>query len=247
MPPIIALTTYGRHETKVDSIHYDEYFSIPAKYVDAVRRAGGTAVLLPPGETRWADVLKLIDGIIIIGGADIHPSHYDGNAEHPDLTTFDSERDEAELRLAKQLAKTNIPTFAICRGMQVVNVALGGKLHEHIPDIVDKDIHRNAEGGWQLQALEAEAESRLANTMQESTVATYSGHHQAVKDIGEGLKVTACSADGIVEALELENHPWFVAVQWHPEMSAATDETQQRLFDDLVNAAKETQHLKDSL
>ncbi len=239
MFPIIGLTTYGRHELRVDSKHYDEHFAIPAQYIDAVRRAGGLAVLFPPGENKWDDLLKLIDGIIIIGGSDIHPSEYGGNAKHPDLTGFDLERDESELQLAKLLPKTTLPTLAICRGMQVVNVALGGSMHEHIPDIVNKDIHRNDEGGWQVQALKAESDSQLAKTMQATHVSTYSGHHQAVKSIGEGLCVTACAADGIVEALELSGHPWFVAVQWHPEVSAAHDETQQRLFDDLVNAAKE--------
>ena len=238
MSPVIGLTTYGRYELKVESNLYDEYFAIPTQYVDAVRRAGGTAILLPPGETDWQNILSWIDGIILIGGSDINPVRYGGNHEHPHLTGLDSERDESELALARLLPTTTLPTLAICRGMQVVNVALGGSILEHIPDSVDKDIHRSAEGGWQVQALTADKDSQLAKTMQALDVETYSGHHQAVKEIGEGLCVTACAADGIVEALELAGHPWFVAVQWHPEMSAATDETQQRLFDDLVKAAR---------
>jgi putative glutamine amidotransferase len=116
-------------------------------------------------------------------------------------------------------------------------VALGGTLHEHIPDVQDRDIHRSAEGGWTVQTVGVDADSQLASIMAATEVETYSGHHQAVKDIAEGLTVTATAADGIVEGLELAGHPWFVAVQWHPEITADHDPTQQRLFDALVEAA----------
>jgi len=235
---------YGRNEVKVDSIHYDEYFSIPAHYVDAVRRAGGTPLLIPPGgensNEHWKSILKSVDGVIIIGGSDVHPSRYGGDANHPDLTKHDLERDASELALTEVLLNDTLPVLGICRGMQVMNVALGGSLIEHIPDVQEQDIHRNNEGGWQVQGLTADADSKLAQTMQATEVTTYSGHHQAVKTLGDGLKITAQAPDGIVEAIEIEEHkhPWFVAVQWHPEMSAAEDETQQRLFDELVEEAK---------
>ncbi len=239
MKPIIGITTYGRNEIVVESHYYDAYFVIPAAYVDAVRRAGGVPVLLPVGEPDWADALAAVDGLIITGGADIHPAHYGGNAEHPHLTKFVPDRDVSDLALVELLTtQPDLPALCICRGMQVLNVALGGAMHEHIPDVQPEDIHRNSEGGWAVQPLTAAPDSRVAAAMQSTTVATYSGHHQAVKHVAPNLAVTAAAPDGIVEALEHTGHPWLVGVQWHPECSAAEDASQQRLFDTLVEKAR---------
>ncbi len=238
MKPIIGITTYGRNEIMVESHYYDAYFVIPAAYVDAVRRAGGVPVLLPVGEPDWADALAAVDGLIITGGADIHPAHYGGNVDHPHLTHFVLDRDQSDFALVDLLvAQPDLPTLCICRGMQVLNVALGGAMIEHIPDVQPDDIHRSREGGWAVQPLTALADSRVARAMQCTTVATYSGHHQAVKIIAPTLHVTATAPDGIIEALEHTAHPWLVGVQWHPERSAAEDVTQQRLFDALVEKA----------
>jgi len=236
--PIIGITTYGRNEVPVESRYYDAYFVIPAAYVDAVRRAGGTPVLLPPGETDWAAVLAAVDGIVVTGGADIEPSHYGGDAAHPQLTSFVPDRDAADFALVQQLADQHeVPALCICRGMQVLNVALGGSMHEHIPDIQPVDIHRGDDGGWAVQPLTAQPASRVATAMAATAVTTYSGHHQAIKSVAHPLQVTATAPDGIVEALEHHDHPWLVGVQWHPECSAAVDVTQQRLFDVLVEKA----------
>ena len=239
MAPIIGITTYGRHERQIESIHYDGYYTLPADYVDAVRRAGGVPILLPPGENNWEAWLEIIDGLIISGGSDIEPGQYNGNSNHPNLTKHAPTRDESELALAKSvLQKIDTPSLFICRGMQVVNVAAGGSLHEHIPDIQPEDIHRGEDGGWAMQAVNVESGSALEKVMQVETAVPYSGHHQAIKEVGEGLKVSSKAADGIIEALEKTDHPYFIAVQWHPEKSAADDESQQRLFDKLVQAAK---------
>ena len=235
MNPIIGITTYGRYESKLSTTHYDEHFLLPAQYVDAVRRAGGVPVLLPPGEPNWHDWLRVVDGVIISGGSDIHPSQYDGDSEHPNLTVIDHQRDETELALARHLAqKEQRPTLCICRGMQVLNVALGGSMSEHLPDILPEDIHRGADGGWTVQPLQADPATLLAKVMGTTDVATYSGHHQAVKKVAPSLQITATAEDGVVEALGDAAHPWLIAVQWHPEVSAERDETQQRLFDELV-------------
>ncbi|MDJ0753506.1 MAG: gamma-glutamyl-gamma-aminobutyrate hydrolase family protein [Ardenticatenaceae bacterium] len=239
MKPIIGLTTYGRHELKIDYKFYDDFFAIPAQYVDAVRRAGGVPVLLPPGETSWDEIFHMVDGMIITGGADIHPAAYGGNAAHPSLTRLAPDRDTFELALAQEVMdRETHPTLCICRGMQILNVALGGTMSEHIPDILDEDIHRSEDGGWTQQPVVVHPGSLLGEIMQADHVVTFSGHHQAIKDVGGGLTVSALAPDGIIEALEAAGHPWLVAVQWHPEVSAADDVTQQRLFDDLVAAAK---------
>ena len=238
--PVIGLTTYGRHETGFKTTHYAEWFAIPTLYVDAVRRAGGIPVLLPPGESSWDAILNILDAVVVIGGGDIHPDNYNGNNTHPQLARLDAERDASELALVAKLAgESPIPTLCICRGMQVANVALGGTLHEHVEDIVLEDIHRGVDKGWTVQPLRAEPGSKLAEIMKAIEVATYSGHHQALKELGEGLSVTATAEDGIIEAVELTGHPWFIAVQWHPEVSASEDATQQRIFDELVKIARE--------
>lgn len=239
MKPIIGITTYDRNEIPIESRYYDGYFATPAPYVDAVRRAGGVPVLLPPGETDWRELLSTLDGLVISGGADIDPTHYGGNREHSALTNLVPCRDQSDFALIELLVQQpDVPTLCICRGMQVLNVALGGAMHEHIPDIQPEDIHRSADGGWAIQPLTAVPGSRVATAMQSTAVATFSGHHQAIKEVAPALQVTATAPDGIIEALEHSGHPWLVGVQWHPECSAADDESQQRLFDTLVQQAK---------
>lgn len=240
MKPIIGITTYGRSEVAVDSTYYDAYFSVPAAYVDAVRRAGGIPVLLPVGEPDWIDALAAVDGLVITGGVDIEPVHYGGNSAHPHVTHLVPERDAFDFALINLLVnRPDVPTLCICRGMQVLNVALGGSMHEHIPDIQPEDIHRSANGFWTVQPLTAQPGSRVATAMRSTDVCTYSGHHQAVKAVAPDLQVTASAPDGIIEALEHIEHPWLVGVQWHPECSAEEDVTQQRLFDTLVAKARE--------
>lgn len=238
--PVIGITTTGRSEGHVTSTHYDEFYSTPAQYVDAVRRAGGIPLLIPPGGQDWDAVLHLLDGVIITGGTDIDPAEYNGNADNPNLYPADKERDHAELSFTRHLInEKHTPVLAICRGFQVVNVATGGTLHEHILDIRDTDIHRNAEGLWQMQDVSIESDSLTAQIMGQTKVNTTSGHHQAVKDVGNGLRVVGTASDGIIEAMEMPDHPWLVAVQWHPEVTAAKDQSQQAIFDALVEKAKE--------
>ena len=238
MKPIIGITTYGRDERKIETLYYDEFFYLPTLYVDAVRRAGGAPVLLPPGGLDWHEWLALIDGLIVSGGGDVHPAAYRGDVGHSSIAGVDLNRDASEIDLLRQVTGAEPkPTLCICRGMQVLNVALGGTLHEHIPDVRQEDMHRAGDGGWALQEVQVAAGSFLAQVMGATSVKTYSGHHQAVKDVGRDLLVVASAADGLSEALELPGHPWLVAVQWHPEMSAAEQPSQQRIFDSLVAAA----------
>ena len=238
MKPIIAITTYGRYEKDISTPWYKEHYSLPALYIDAVRRAGGIPLLLPPGEENVAKVLARVDGVLVTGGADIHPEAYQGNSEHPELTDLDAERDEMELALIHYLIdESKLPTLCICRGMQVLNVALGGSLHEHVADKLTEDIHRGKDGVWTTHTVNVLPGSLPAKVMQTDQVSTYSGHHQAIKELAIDLRVSATAPDGVIEAVEYPELPWIFGVQWHPEITAASDPTQQRLFDALVQEA----------
>ena len=233
--PLIGITTYGRDEKG--------RFALPVEYVDAVRRAGGVPVLLPPGEARVADLIERFDGFVLSGGGDVDPARYGGDAADPRVERVDAERDAFELALAKAVVERRVPALSICRGCQVMNVALGGTLHAHLPDAVGEAIaHRPAadDGDERLRhPVAVEGGSRLAALMGTMRPSPVSWHHQAPDRVAPVLRVAAHADDGTVEALELPEHPWLVAVQWHPEMSAAEDAEQQRIFDGLVAAARE--------
>ena len=240
MKPIIGITTYGRYESPVSTKYYKHYFATPSLYVDAVRRAGGLPVLLPPDEENIEEILQRIDGVIMAGGGDIDPKHYNGNINHPMVVRIDHERDAHEMRIIKLMAESkDKPVLCICRGMQLLNVTLGGTMTEHIPDIRDVDIHRDADGYWNDHDIDVVETSLLAKAMDTTKVQTVSGHHQAVDKIAPNLTIVASAPDGTVEGLELKGHPWMVGVQWHPERSAKDDVTQQKLFDVLVSLARE--------
>ncbi|MEM7802816.1 MAG: gamma-glutamyl-gamma-aminobutyrate hydrolase family protein, partial [Chloroflexota bacterium] len=237
MAPLIGITTYGLDERDLSSPYYSDYYALPALYVDSVRRAGGVPLLIPPGETGWQAIIAKLDGLIVSGGSDIDPERYDGNPHHPSLTPIDKVRDQSEFELIHELVsmdKEAPPTLCICRGMQVLNVALGGSLTEHVADILDEDMHRGPDGIWALHDVSIKAGSKLALMMGSSNVNTLSGHHQAIKAVGKGLKVVATSADGVIEGLEHPGFDLLVGVQWHPEKTAAEDPTQQSMFDKLI-------------
>ncbi len=228
MSALIGITTYPPNST--------DRYELPQEYVAAVRRAGAIPVLIAPGEAQIDELLDRLDGVVLAGGGDIDPVRWGGEA-HPTVEFVDPARDDLELELAQRVLDDGIPTLAVCRGMQVVNTALGGTLHVHLPDAVDSDVPHRREPKWSHRHLvEAEAGSLVAETMGAEKVEPACWHHQAVARPGAGLAVTAWSPDGVIEAVELAGHPWMVAVQWHPEMTAADDQTQQALFDGLVDA-----------
>lgn len=241
MKPVIGVTTYGRFEQRMKSTHYDSFYVLPADYALAVRRAGGIPLYLPPGEDLFPAVLDRLDGIMFTGGADIVPTHYGGDATHPELTDLDPERDEAELTgIRAAIKREDMPILCICRGFQLLNVALGGTLVEHVPDLGNGDMHRDETGLWALHAAELEpGDSKTAAVLGTSSPLGTSGHHQALKTVAGPLTVTARAADGVVEAVEHVNHPWCLGVQWHPEVTAGDDPVQQNLFDALVREAGE--------
>jgi putative glutamine amidotransferase len=238
-PPLIGITTYGRDA--------EGRFALPVEYVEAVRRGGGVPVLLPPGEASVEELIERLDGFVLAGGGDVDPARYGGDVEHPKVDRVDPERDAFELALARAVVERRIPALSICRGCQVMNVALGGTLHEHLPDAVGESIAHRPEAQDSdkddaavriRHAVEVEGGSRLADLMGTIRPSPVSWHHQAPNRVASALRVTARADDGTIEALELPEHPWLIAVQWHPEMSAAEDAEQQRIFDGLVAAAR---------
>ena len=228
-PPLIGITTYHRNENNV--------FTLPAEYVDAVRRAGGIPLLIPPGEKQLEALLPHLDGLILSGGGDVDPALYGGNS-HQTVYNVSAERDTTETAIVAQVVESGLPPLGICRGLQLLNVALGGTLIEHLPDVVGESVpHRAQPHGPVIHPVQLEPDSRLAQILQSEQTETASWHHQAPAQVAPPLKVVATAPDGTLEALEMPGHPWLIAVQWHPELTAANDAAQQRLFDTLVEVA----------
>jgi putative glutamine amidotransferase len=228
--PVIGITTYGRGE--------GNRYSLPAEYTDAVRRAGGVPVLLPPGGCEASEWLDLLDALILSGGGDIDPARY-GGGPHETLYNIDHERDACEFALLASALERRMPVFGICRGMQILNVHLGGSLHEHLPDAYRETVRHRAPPREPIpHALRILPDTSLAALLKQEEIEAASWHHQGIKTLGRGLKPTGYAPDGLVEACELPGYPWVLAVQWHPELTAATDPTQQSLFDALIKAAQ---------
>lgn len=232
--PLIGITTYHRDEKG--------YIRLPGQYADAVRRAGGLPLLLQPGETELDQLLELLDGIVLSGGGDVDPRRYASDSEE-EVYWVDQERDEFEFELARRIAESDRwPTLCICRGMQILNVALGGTLIPHIPtalpDAIDHRQPPDQPYGPISHEVLIESDSELARIMDGDKVNTASWHHQAIGKVSSQLKVAATASDGIVEALEMPGRPALMAVQWHPELTAQNDDRQQKLFNELVAQAK---------
>ena len=237
--PIIGITGYGLSEFPATTSLYDQFFSSPALYAQSIVNAGGIPVVIPPIGEGAHDLLQRLDGIIFSGGGDIDPARYEGNENHSSLQRPDEPRDSFEIALINRAVTIEtLPILGICRGVQMLNVALGGTLIEHLPDHTDDDIHRGDDGLWTKHDVSVHHGSKLASIMQAETIHTQSGHHQALNKIASDLKTVATSSDGIVEAVEHCTHPWCIGVQWHPETTALNDVSQQRLFEALVMEAK---------
>jgi putative glutamine amidotransferase len=213
---------------------------LPRRYADAVAQAGAVPVLLPP-VPGIADVLERLDGLILSGGGDIDPARY-GAIRHDASDQPNAARDEAELELGAAALAARLPLLAICRGLQVVNVMLGGTLHQHLPDVVGSDLHSPLRSGYGIHEVSITAGSGLAAALGRTTAGVPTHHHQAVEKLGAGLVATAWTADGIVEAAEFEagidRDQFMLAVQWHPE--AGEDPS---LFEALVTAATDRRRL----
>ncbi|MBE8515953.1 gamma-glutamyl-gamma-aminobutyrate hydrolase family protein [Amycolatopsis sp. H6(2020)] len=220
MRPLIGVT--GMPAPRVDGLRR-RGVAASEKVLEAVFRAGGDPVVLPPSPTSVGFLLGRLDGVVLPGGADVHPGAYGGHEAHPALLPAERAQDEYEIAVARRAVLAGVPLLAICRGMQVLNVALGGDL---VSDIDERDVpHRD---GFHDVALDAGC--RVAKAMGDTTVTVSSYHHQAVGRLGAGLTVTGRASDGVVEVIEHATAP-VLAVQWHPEDNAETATEQQALFD----------------
>ncbi|MGH9179276.1 MAG: gamma-glutamyl-gamma-aminobutyrate hydrolase family protein [Acidimicrobiales bacterium] len=213
-------------------------YAVPEGYVASLRRAGARVAVLPPDlATPSGELLAPFAALLLAGGGDVGPDRYDGGPHHPAVYGVDAERDEAELRLARHALATGLPVLAICRGMQLLNVALGGTLHQHLPDLQGMDLHGHpTRHAPVLHDVKVEAGSRLASACGREVLRCTSHHHQGLDRLGAGLAAVAWSGDGLVEGVELAGGGWVVGVQWHPELTAAEDETQQALFDGFIGS-----------
>jgi putative glutamine amidotransferase len=206
-------------------------------YVDSVTRAGGLPVILPivdPGDV--APLLAVVEGLVLTGGGDVQPSRY-GAKPIPETQSVDPARDEFDFRLFELALERDIPVLATCRGMQIVNVALGGSLVQHVPAVTGQ-IHNWLDRGTEpVHKVKIEPESRLAEALGETELEVNSLHHQAVCDAAPGTRPVAWAEDGTIEAIELEATARVVAVQWHPELLEDWPE-QQGLFRQLVDESR---------
>jgi putative glutamine amidotransferase len=211
-------------------------------YEEAVRRAGGEPWLLDQARDTPADVVRKAGGVLLAGGGDVEPSIY-GAAAHPKFSAAEAGRDEYELELARQALEADVPIFAICRGIQVLNVARGGTLVQDIPDEVGGGVdHYVQEPRFAIAHDIWMAPDSLLERLMRARIepgddlAVNSRHHQAVKDLGEGLVSTATAPDGIIEAIEDPSRRFCLGVQWHPENFYRTGEFRP-LFEGFIRAA----------
>ncbi len=237
MPTIVGITTRQRDVTS--SAGLSRSHTLNRAYSDAIERAGATPVLLAPVSSHAVgSLLDLIDGLVLTGGGDIHPERHGGRL-HDSVYGLDEERDEFELALASAAATRRLPTLAICRGLQIVNVALGGTLYVDLPtESTGGEPHaRSGEHVFEaFQHVRLEEGCRLAAVMG-TDIAVNSIHHQAVRELAPGLRPVGWADDGVIEAVEAEDPTWPLwAVQWHPEFLAERDPEALAVFKAFVGS-----------
>jgi gamma-glutamyl-gamma-aminobutyrate hydrolase PuuD len=204
---------------------------VPASYVRAVARAGGAPLLVPPGAS-YEETLDSVDGLIFSGGSDLDPELY-GEQAHPETNGWVRERDDFELGLMQAALARDVPLLAICRGSQVLNVALGGNLEQHVPDRVQTDVHKETPGVFADHDVAVLPGTKLSSIIGERADVK-SHHHQGYGELGSGLREAARAPDGTVEALEDTARRFTVGVLWHPE-----EGEDLALFEALVREANE--------
>ena len=229
MRPLVGITT---HITPARFGGWEEESAlVPADYTRAVERAGGRPLLVPPSEDGVEETLDVLDAVIFSGGSDLDPTAY-GQDPHPETTGVEEDRDRAELALLQAALARDMPVLAVCRGSQVLNVALGGDLVQHLPDLVGDDKHKHTPGAYADHDVDLVPGTRLGSLLGDHAPIK-SHHHQGFGRLGEGLREAARAEDGTVEALEDPSRRFTLGVLWHPE--AGED---MRLFEAFVAEAR---------
>jgi putative glutamine amidotransferase len=228
--PLIGITTYV---TPARWGSWDEEAALlPVSYLQSLERAGARPVLIPPSENAVEETLDALHGLVFSGGADLDPDLYDQDP-HDQTVGVQPERDRAELALLSGALERDMPVLAVCRGSQVLNVARGGDLVQHLPDVVGDEKHKHTPGTFADHDVTLEAGTRLASLLGER-VPVKSHNHQGFGRVGDGLRVAVRAEDGTIEAVEDPSRTFALGVLWHPE--AGED---QKLFEELVSAARE--------
>jgi putative glutamine amidotransferase len=243
---LVAVVAYHLDEQRVSRWPAGG-FGVPAPYIQALRDAGARTAILAPGEGGdTAELLEPFDGLLLVGGGDVDPSAYGATPDAGHNYGIEDDRDTFEIALLREADRMALPTLCICRGMQVMNVAFGGTLIQHLPDTPGLIEHGvPLEGTQTMHDVRPVPGTFLSATTKTPVLACASHHHQGLDRLGEGLSVSGRSPDGLVEAIErsarepeVEDSAWMVGVQWHPEETASSDPVQQTLFDALSLLAR---------
>lgn len=215
--PLVGITTFHS-----DSQRGYIYVAVTEAYIKAVIHAGAIPVLLPLGlpEDDLNQLLQTVDGVLFTGGGDIDPARF-GGIPHPTVHEVDEDRDQMEIHLARQVVERGAPFLGICRGLQVINVALGGSLYTHIqdqhPNALKHDFFPGRPRNFHAHPVRVDEGTTLATILSQPIVQVNSLHHQGIDRLAPGLTPTAYAPDGLTEAVEISDHPFGLAVQWHPE------------------------------
>lgn len=229
--PVVGITSYAPERARW-GVWNEPAIMIPASYVHAIDRAGGRPLIVPPAEDDVEATLDLLDGVLFSGGSDLDPGHY-GAERHPQTDAPRELRDRAEMALLTAALARDMPVLAVCRGSQVLNVALGGDLVQDLPELVGHERHRHTPGQFGDHDVEVKGDSRLGAILGDRAPVK-SHHHQGYGRLGEGLVEVAWADDGTVEALEDPTKRFAVGVLWHPE-----EGEDFALFEALVEQARE--------
>jgi putative glutamine amidotransferase len=232
MRPLIGVTTW-RSPRPSNRFHY----AVSSEYVAAIEEAGGVAVTLPAQPEAVPELIAALDALILTGGGDVDPVHY-GQSLHPATRSIDPDRDHFELDLARMAVERGLPLLGICRGIQVLNVALGGTLIQDISDQVPAAlVHQSPEDvPITTHHVRLQATSRLAALIQSTGLVTNSDHHQAIQSLAPALRAVGWSQDDVVEAVESTDQAFIIGVQWHPELMFRGAAPHRLLFAGLVEA-----------
>jgi gamma-glutamyl-gamma-aminobutyrate hydrolase PuuD len=230
--PVIGVTA-GEERASYGDWSARQVTFVPSEYIRAVERCGGAPLLVPvqPDRRAVARIAGLLDGVLLTGGRDVDPELYEA-APHPLTQRPRADRDRFELALLEEVTTRRLPTLAVCRGVQVLNVARGGSLHQHLPDVVGHDGHSPKAGEYVGHPVSVAPGSLLHSVLGRSEVDGPAHHHQSVDRVGEGLRPVAWADDGTIEALEGTDGSFLIGVQWHPEVG-----DDGSLFEGLVRAA----------